>query len=330
MKFIIFFVFLLVSFPNIIYAKMYDNHGLGILSLRSQSIAQSLRLTLPMMIPNDIKKGYTFHGDVTWTNVWAENTDYLLDYEMFEYIGGISYGFEYNYGVKLEIIHREYVGGGMDKLIQNSHDLFGFDQNGRDNYDRNRHVVNFFDRRTSLWRSADAEELNNTGINLLLNYDIFGSRFIPCINFFCVGRYTIESVNLIKTIDHYDFGVGIGISKRLTERFFFYTVLGYTFYNDDEINTDDQALEFEKEQRTALVAVAWQYHSDFSIVCQFLYGDPMIKNVEGLNEASRELHLGIKIRIFKKHEFNFSLIENAIAMDNSPDFGFHAGFKLNF
>jgi len=37
------------------------NYGLGKIDLRSQSPAQSLRFTLPLLIPGDIKAGWGFH-----------------------------------------------------------------------------------------------------------------------------------------------------------------------------------------------------------------------------------------------------------------------------
>jgi hypothetical protein len=326
--YIIVIVLLLTS--NIYSRDIYDNHGLGVLNLRSQSVAQSLRLTLPMMVPNFIKKGYSFQGDLTWTNVWANRDDYMLDYEMLEYTGGLSYGFESNWGIKVEILHREFVGGNMDSLIQGFHDTFGIGQNGRTDYPKNRHIINFYDQNTSSWRSADADELNNTGLNFLLNYDLYGNQYFPCINIFAVGRYTLESVNFVKNVENFDYGVGVGISKRLTEHLFAYAVLGYTFYRDDEVNTDSDLFVFEKEQRTGMLALAWQYHSELSFVCQFLYGDPLITNISGLDEPSKEVHLGLKMRLFGKHILSLSLIENVLIFDNSPDFGFHMGIQFAY
>ena len=111
----------------------YDyNYGLGKIDLRSQSPAQSLRFTLPLLIPGDINAGWGFNIANTWTNVWAEESEYVLDYEMSETLVTMTYGFNKRFGVFLEFENRNYFSGEMDGFIQGFHDLFGIDQDGRD------------------------------------------------------------------------------------------------------------------------------------------------------------------------------------------------------
>jgi hypothetical protein len=65
----------------------YDyNRGLGKFNIRSQSPAQSLRLNMPLPIPGDIKPGWGARMGLTWSNVWASGSTYLLDYEIFDTI----------------------------------------------------------------------------------------------------------------------------------------------------------------------------------------------------------------------------------------------------
>ena len=63
-------LFLLTAATGFAEETAYDyNHGLSTLSLRSQSPAQSLRLTLPLIIPSDIKpwnKGGRTKGDILY------------------------------------------------------------------------------------------------------------------------------------------------------------------------------------------------------------------------------------------------------------------------
>ena len=83
------------------------NYGLGKIDLRSQSPAQSLRFTLPLLIPGDIKPGWGFRIANTWSNVWANESEYLLDYEMSETIVTMTYGFNNRFGLSLEFENRQ-------------------------------------------------------------------------------------------------------------------------------------------------------------------------------------------------------------------------------
>lgn len=303
-----------------------DNYGLGVLNINSQSIIQSLRLTLPMVVPQSIKSGWGVHASNTWTNVWAETSDYLLDYEMVEYSAGISYGTEKNLSYRVELVARRYIGGGMDSLIQNAHDLEGIGQNGRDEYARNRSVITVYNPDGSS-QTIDASVQDNTGVSLLVNYDLVGTRYFPSINLFGVFRYNIESADFLTNLDDIDGCIGLGISKRLTDKLFFHSVFGYSFFND-KVNTEENSLQFHKSQRSFFVAFAWNLNPGLAVVVQYLYGEAMVKNISGLNEPSHEVHLGIKKQLSKKLFMDFSLIENTINMDNSPDFGFHMGFSF--
>lgn len=45
-----------------------ENHGMGILGIRSQAIGQSLRLTMPMLIPGGIPAGWRRYLEATWVS----------------------------------------------------------------------------------------------------------------------------------------------------------------------------------------------------------------------------------------------------------------------
>lgn len=305
------------------------NFGLGKMEIRSQAIGQSLRLTLPMLVPGDISKGWRTYLGTSWCNIWSNGEEYLLDYELLDTFIGIGYGIDNHWGLGLVIDDRTYFGGAMDGFIENFHDALQIDQDGRDKTDQNQSVVSRYDPNTGEPTTAiPAGDLDNTGASLLLNYNLpSGDAIWPSINLYSLVRYILKAPKVLDGDTKFDYGLGIGLSKQLSERWYAYGVLGYTIYASDDKTSAGQ-VEFEDQQKTGLFALAWYYQPDFAVMLQVLYTDAAIKTIEELDEASHEIHFGFKWRLDERYLIDFALIENIISWDNSPDFGVHLGFSI--
>ncbi len=302
------------------------NYGMGILNIRSQSIAQSFRLTLPLVIPGDIKPGYQAIAETTWSNIWAQEKSYLLDYEMLDTTLGISYGFNQQLGMAVMFDSRTYFGGKMDGLIQEFHDLLNIDQNGRDDHAHGRAVITRFDPATgALIHENPAHDLNNSGLNLLVNYTFnHDSTSMPGVNLYGVARYPFQTAELINQKKGVDLGVGLGLSKKWLKDFYTYGILGYTLYTG-QANSRKLPVVLKDHQFTGLFAMAYTLSENVALLGQYLYSTPVIEGIHGLDKASHEVHLGVKLRMGKKSVVGISIIENIITMDNSPDFAVHFG-----
>ncbi|MGD9106020.1 MAG: DUF3187 family protein [Desulfobacterales bacterium] len=310
------------------------NYGLGKINLRSQSPAQSLRFTLPLLIPGDIKPGWETRIANTWSNVWANESEYLLDYEMSETIVTVTYGFNERFGLSLEFENRNYFGGEMDGFIQGFHDLFGISQDGRDDVSKNRKVIQRFDPKTGQMLSeTSAEDLENNGIVLLMSYTLtHGTKIWPSANVFGGVRYGLKCADLCRDNHPVDVGLGFGLAKRWSKRWYTYASLGYTLYESRDVLEPAPGvvpIDFEDRAVTGLFVLSWHYTPTFSILVQYLYSGPNIKNIDVLDQASHEIHFGFKWKT-RYGLIELALIENVITMSNSPDFGLHGGWGLHF
>lgn len=305
------------------------NFGLGKMEIRSQAIGQSLRLTLPMLVPGDISKGWRTYLGSTWCNIWSNDEEYLLDYELLDTFLGIGYGFDNHWGLALILDDRTYFGGAMDGFIENFHDTLDIDQDGRDKADHNDSVVSRYDPDTGeTLTEISAGELDNTGASVLLNYNVpSGNTIWPSVNLYGLIRYILKAPKVLDGDTKFDYGLGIGLAKQLSERWYAYGVLGYTIYASDDKTSAGQ-VEFRDHQKTGLFALAWHYRPDFAVMLQMLYTDAAIKTIKALDEASNEIHFGFKWRINENYLVDFALIENIISWDNSPDFGVHLGISI--
>jgi len=314
----------------------YDyNHGLGTLNMLSQSPAQSLRLTLPMVVPGGIKPGLGAHAHTTWTNVWADRSEYLLDYEMLDTVLAVTYGFDKRFGLAVTFNNRNYFGGEMDNFIQEFHDLFGIRQNGRDEVPKDRKIVQLFDPETGKTAvELSAHDLNNNRIDLLLNYNIsHGTQIWPAVNVYGTVSYALESAEVFKQDKQWDFGLGLGLAKRWSKSWYTYAAVGLSIFDDRELHeqvANVRPIEFEDYQLTGLFSLSWHYSPTFAILAQYLYNGAAVKNIDGLDKPSHEVSLGFKWNTRRIGVVEFALIENVITYDNSPDFGLHVGWSYVF
>jgi hypothetical protein len=314
----------------------YDyNHGLGTLEMFSQSPAQSLRLTLPMVVPGSIKPGWGAHVHTTWTNVWAKGSEFLLDYEMLDTVLSVTYGFDTRLGLAVGFNNRNYFGGEMDNFIHEFHDLFGISQDGRDEVPKNRKVIQLFDTQTG--RTAvelSAHDLNNNSINLLLNYNIsHGTQIWPSVNVYGVASYALNSAEVFKEDHQVDYGFGLGFAKQWSKRWYTYAAVGFSIFDDREMRelaANVKPVKFEDKQLTGMFSLSWHYTPTFAVLAQYLYSGAAVKNINELDESSHEVQLGFKWDTRSIGMIEFALIENVFTFDNSPDFGLHMGWSYVF
>lgn len=324
--------FLIISTSTAFGAEnsLERNYGMGILNIRSQSVGQSFRLALPLLVPGDIKQGWETFAQATWTNVWAQEKTYLLDYEMLDASLGFSYGFNQRLGMGVVVDCRTYFGGEMDSFIQGFHDLLGIGQNSRDHFQKGRAVISEYDPATGdLINENAAHDLNNSGLNLFVNYNfIHGSRVLPAVNLYGVARYAFESADIVSQGNELDLGLGIGLAKKWSANFYTYGIAGYTLY-DDQDETQQTVIKLKRHQFTGLFSMSYSLSQNTALLAQYLYSTSVVETIQGLDEPSHEVHLGLKFRIGKKSVLDLSFIENIVSMDNSPDFGVHLGWKLD-
>ena len=305
------------------------NYGLGILQLRSQSPAQSLRLTMPSIIPGAFKPGILgVHFGTTWTNVWVDSSEVSLDYEMLDTHVAVSYGINKRIGLCVAFDQRNYFGGAMDNFIQGFHDFFGIDQNGRDKIDRNlSRIIRYDDQGNIIFETDNLNYLENNGISLISQYVLsHGTTNWPAIGVSGVLRYGVNTASSEDNHEPLDWSIGIGLSKRWADTWYTYSHLGYTSYGQTEMF----GLEFKDDAISFMLAFAWQWKPYFSILFQYLFSEGVVKDFGSLSDPSHEMDLGFKWQLSSGSIVEFALIENVITFDNSPDFNLHLALSHPF
>jgi hypothetical protein len=306
----------------------YDfNYGLGPLDIRSNSPGQSLRLTLPNIVPGTIRPGWDLNVAATTSNVWlTEERDYILDFEIFDGYIAAQHGMNKRLGVGLFFDQHIYYGGILDGFIEGFHDLAGIDQDGRDRWPR--YETWIIRKDTGYVTDEVNDKLTNNGLGALFSYVLtHGTEtWIPALCINGLVRYGLEGPD--SPDEPLDFGASLGASKRLSKRWFAYGQLGYAHFGMTRI--DGVMIDLSDQALSGMLAVAWHLNPNFPIMIQYQFQEGAIKNLVRLNDPSHEFTIGFKWKMKHGGTLAFGLIENLFAPDSSSDFGVHLGYAYRF
>jgi thiol-disulfide isomerase/thioredoxin len=306
----------------------FANVGYGPLDLPSQSPLQLLRLGLSPRAPSTLAGGdKELHLRATWVNIWANETDYFFDYETLQTDLAFSYGLSDTFQLDIGFQTQSRFGGAMDSLIQEFHDLFGIDQNGRDQVPRDE--FNFgIDPSASqpgVTLTGSDRGLYATSTSLTLQHNVTcGTESLPAFAYALTMRYELKSEDL-QGGSPVDLGASIATSKRYSD-FYIYGTLGYTFFGREQF----RGIELRDTQWSFLAAVEWRAFSAESLMVQYLVTEGLANDLGDLSDPSHEITLGAKWEVITGTVIEVGLIENIITFGNSPDFGLHLGVTTRF
>jgi len=313
----------------------FSHVGYGPLSVVAQSAFQSLRLGMQPRTPSTLGKGqYEIQAFSTWSNFWAVDGDvsspdkrYFLDYETLQTTLGFAYGISDKLELEVEYQGRSRFGGQLDGLSEGFHDLFGIDQNGRDEVEHGlfRLDLDPGDGRgpVSLDRSDRGAFSRTLGIAFQHNLTC-GSRRLPAISYSVELRHDLRNRDLRGGND-LDVGVSVSASRRI-RRFYFYGSLGNAWFGND----DFRGLELRDTQWSAMLAVEWRFWARASLLLHWLGTAGLVDDFDPFDKRADEFTLGIKTELRDRGVLEIGLIENLISFDNTPDVGYHIGFRQRY
>jgi len=313
----------------------FSHVGYGPLKLYSQSPFQSLRLVIRPRTPSTLAKGrYELSANSTWVNVWGVEKDvgdptnrFFLDVEMLQTTIALAYGISDTLEIEGEIQNRSRFGGKMDSFTQGVHDLFGIDQNGRDEVPKNDFVVNLNPPGGPSVELGDDDRGNySRTLQFSVQHNVTcGTARLPALSYSVSVRLETLDVGDLSGGSDLDFGASVSLARRLG-RFYLYGILGHAWFGRNNF----RGIELEDTQFSALLAAEWRFRAMQSLLVQYLRTDGVIDGFGAFGETSNEVTLGYKWELRQKGILEFGLIENVGSFDNSPDFGFHLGFSQRF
>ncbi|MBW1916141.1 MAG: DUF3187 family protein, partial [Deltaproteobacteria bacterium] len=180
-------------------------------------MGQSLRLTMTPIDPVKFQTtGYRMSVGATRSNVWADEDRYHLDYEMLDTRVEISKAFTERFALSVGFVQRNYFGGALDNPIEQFHDLFGIDQNGRDKASHNDSRFILYDAAgNTVSNIEDVTRANNNAVYVTGQYLVHpGTTQLPAICMSGTLRYGLNTPSSEDDDQPLDMGIAIGLFKR--------------------------------------------------------------------------------------------------------------------
>jgi thiol-disulfide isomerase/thioredoxin len=308
----------------------YAHVGYGPLLVRAQSPFQALRLAVRPRTPSTLRKGQMeARGSATWVNVWGPDVqgEYTLDFEMLQTALGFSYAFTDHVQLDAELGTRSRFGGALDGLTQGFHDLFGIDQNGRDEVPRGRFLWEIAPPgRQAVSLGDDDRGLFSRSLELTLQHSVTcGKGRMPAFSYAGTARLNLGDNDDFSSGNDVDLAVSVASSRRVG-RFYVYLNLSHVWFGSD----DFRGLDLDGTQFSGLLALEWRVAPRHSLSVQYLGSEGVLDRFRDFSSVSNEVTLGYKWELRPGTVLELGIIENVIKFDNSPDFGIHAGLLRRF
>lgn len=310
-------------------AICFSHVGYGPLDLSSQAPSHVLRLGLVPRTPSTLASGqWEVSLKESLANVWAvKDGEYLLDYGTLSSRLSVAHGLSDTWLVELEAQDLSRFGSILDPITIAFHDLFGLDQNGRDEVDENdnRLIIRDVDGQ-DIVSDESGSLVQNLSLTLQNNITC-GTETLPALAWAMTVRRSVSGDELDELEgDPTSFGLSLAASRRFGDSQYGYASLGYVRHGQDEW----RGLELADTQISALLAYEWRIRADQSWVVQYLFSQGAAEDRSPFDEPAHEFGFGWKHEIGRGSVLEIGLIENAITADNSPDFGIHVGFRRRF
>jgi hypothetical protein len=312
------------------------NFGPGPALVRSMGPGQSLRMTNMHLVPGSIPPGFTLVSAITEASIWGNTSDALLDFAILDKRVGFVYGVNDRLGFGVAYDERSYIGGNLDQITLTTHEILGEEQNGRELVDKYDHRIVRYDGdgTTVVFETREVDQFNNAGITVGGHYVLtYGSDgFMPAIGLTGAVRYGTETPDGDED-NPVDYTLGTGFSKRLSETWNLYGAVSYTKYGLTEITTKGSTLtplEFKEDTVNLMVAGAWQWGEKWATMLQYLRSDGAYEDFGDFSDPSNEVDISFRWQAAEKDVLEFTLIENFLINDNSPDIGFQVAYAHHF
>jgi hypothetical protein len=305
----------------------HETLGLGPLRLSSQSPGQSLRLGLVPHTPTELVTGeWKFYAGATWVNVWAKERTHELDFEMVTSEALLAYGVSNEWAFEAGVTNRVTFGGRMDSFIEGFHDLFGLDQQGRDQAPRNDTYVRIDPNSHQPGLVLDDADLQGNRLLSLRGAVLYtlshGHDVWPAASIACTLQAPLGERR------GYDGGwIDVSLDLSLAKAYgsvVIYGSVAWTRFGADQLYD----IELHRSNWAGFGALEWRVTRDWSLLLQYLVSQGVAPDLYSLSKPSHELTLGTQVRVGHHTIMQLGLIENVFIFDNSPDFGIHLALEM--
>jgi len=297
--------------------------GFGPLTVRSESPMQALRLTPLRRAPILPGEGVTrFTAMANLSSIWAKTPEYQIDAHIADARLAVTHGFAPDWTWEVALNERHTVNAHLDGLSLAFHDLFGIDQNGRDEVPRNDTRISFPGYGLEMEeRGVFSRSLEVTLTRKLRDHRGPG----PALALSGTVRYEMLDDGPLPQ-GGTDVAVQLSLAQKLGARTRLYADFAHIEFGEDSFRA---LIPLDSRQNTAMLAHEWRRKDTQAFLVQYLYAEGAVSDLGELSKPSHELVFGYKW-LRPSGLWEFAMTENIINFNNSPDVGFTLAFSADF
>ncbi|MFM2589778.1 DUF3187 family protein [Vibrio sp. TBV020] len=255
------------------------------------------------------------------SSIWAVTDEYELDYYQNQIAIGGKWQFSENWQIDLNY-RWNYAGNNhLDGLTKDFHDAFGLDQNGRDNVDNNRFVINM--PKYGIQEEGFRGETLSHALTSYLQYQVFsqqhhGVSIGASLYFNDTSRGIFSSSDFEQAIQ---INYGYVRDKHALD-----TIAAITFRNTPTV--------FEKmpyRDRTWTFGASYRYQlfENHSFIGQLVVLQGVTNDGGEFSKPSTEFTYAYRYTL-KNTAVEITAVENMFNADNSTDIAFGVAFRYRF
>ena len=264
----------------------------------------------------------------TLSNIWSYVKNHRrLDYELMETRLTLDYGLTPRTTLSVGFFDQRFKSGILDNGVENFHDFFGIDQNGRDQFPVGDLRGYLEDESGNVLLDIDGSDSPSCqAAELALHHripvpDELGIRLIGSI----FGRLDLHESDVMEKDSPFDLGAAL-LGSRDLGQFTVYLGMAAAWYGQDKI----QQIELRSYGLSGMAAAAWRFLPGQSLILQYRIDQGPAPGLDSFGQASHLLALGWKGRIFSRLIMETSIVENIITYSNSSDIALHLGLAWDF
>ena len=315
---------MLALFSGVTKAMEYEPEDywqgtLGPLNIRTMSPGQALRLAPMPKSPYGLPKGETeLQFNIAAASVFLQSQgEYLIDFNFTDTRLAVNHGFGGGWSAELSFNDRRIVNLNLDEIVEGFHDVFGIDQNGRDeNLSQTR--VEFPLSSVSLGNELNGIFSQTVGVTL---QKVLIDKSVRWPALAIIFNSSIETLNdgMIKE-GAVDYGVQLSMAHKRSTGYLF-TNLSYSKFGSDNTLA---VIPLSDKQFSGMFGYEFTMGADEAFIVQYLFSEGVLEELGALADVSHEIHLGYKWRT-KDKIYEVGLVENIVNFDNGPDVAFTFG-----
>jgi Protein of unknown function (DUF3187) len=299
--------------------EAYWQGTLGPLNIRSMSPGQTLRLAPMPKSPYGLPQGKTeVQFNIAGASVFLQSPgEYLIDFNFTDTRMAINHGFGNGWSAELSFNDRRIVNLNLDEVVEAFHDVFGIDQNGRDeNLSQTR--VEFPLSSVSLGKELNGIFSQTVGITV---QKVLIDKSVRWPALAIIFNSSIETLNdgMIEE-GAVDYAVQLSLAQKKSTGYLFAN-LSYSKFGS---NNTLAVIPLSDKQFSGMLGYEFTMEANEAFIVQYLFSEGVLEDLGALANVSHEIHLGYKWRT-EKNIFEIGLVENIVNFDNGPDVAFTFG-----